>query len=144
MGDQPLSGGSELNAIITTQGRFTSPEQFRAIILRSNPDGSAVTLGDVARVELGAESYLFSAELNGKPMAGMAVQLTPGANALATAQGIKDRMAELSRTFPEDVAWSIPTTPPRSSRFRSRSDHTWSRRWHVSSSCSCSSDWRAT
>ncbi|HEU4877773.1 MAG TPA: efflux RND transporter permease subunit [Sphingomicrobium sp.] len=113
LGDQPLAGGSELNAIITTQGRFTSPEQFRAIILRANPDGSAVTLGDVARVELGAESYLFSSELNGKPMAGMAVQLTPGANALATAQGVRDRMAELSRTFPQDVAWSVPydTTP---------------------------------
>lgn len=113
LGDQPIADGSELNAIITTQGRFTTPEQFRAIILRANPDGSAVTVGDVARVELGAESYLFSSELNGKPMAGMAVQLTPGANALATAEGVKARMEELSKTFPEDVAWSVPydTTP---------------------------------
>lgn len=113
LGDQPLAEGSELNAIITTQGRFTSPEQFRAIILRANSDGSAVTLGDVARVELGAESYIFSSELNGKPMAGMAVQLTPGANALSTAQGIRDRMEGLSKTFPQDIAWSIPydTTP---------------------------------
>jgi multidrug efflux pump len=113
LGDQPLAKDSELNAIITTQGRFTTPEQFRAIILRANDDGSSVTLGDVARVELGAENYIFSSELNGKAMAGMAVQLTPGANALSTAEGIKARMEELSKTFPQDIGWSIPydTTP---------------------------------
>ncbi|WP_374526485.1 multidrug efflux RND transporter permease subunit [Sphingopyxis sp.] len=113
LGDQPLAKGAQLNAVITTQGRFTKPEQFQSIILRANPDGSAVTLGDVGRVELGAASYLFSSELNGKPMAGLAVQLTPGANALSTAQGIRDRMDELAKGFPSDVTWSIPydTTP---------------------------------
>lgn len=113
LGDQPLAKGAQLNAVITTQGRFTKPEQFESIILRANPDGSAVTLGDVGRVELGAASYVFSSELNGKPMAGLAVQLTPGANALATAKGIRDRMTELSKGFPPDVTWSIPydTTP---------------------------------
>jgi len=113
LGDQPLAKGAQLNAVITTQGRFTKPEQFESIILRANPDGSAVTLGDVGRVELGAASYLFSSELNGKSMAGLAVQLTPGANALSTAQGIRDRMDELSKGFPPDVTWSIPydTTP---------------------------------
>lgn len=113
LGDQPIAKGSELNAIITTQGRFTTPEQFSAIILRANPDGSAITLGDVGRVELGAESYLSSAELNGKSMAGLAVQLTPGANALATARGVNERMDELSKSFPQDITWSIPydTTP---------------------------------
>src|SRR3546814_9506155 len=102
----PISGWSsdvcasdlaQLNAVTTTQGRFTKPEQFESIILRANPDGSAVTLGDVGRVELGAASYLFSSELNGKPMAGLAVQLTPGANALSTAEGIRTQMAELDR-----------------------------------------------
>lgn len=113
LGDQPIAKGAQLNAVITTQGRFTKPEQFESIILRANPDGSAVTLGDVGRVELGAASYLFSSELNGKPMAGLAVQLTPGANALATAEGIRARMAELSKGFPPDITWSIPydTTP---------------------------------
>ncbi|MGV7121719.1 multidrug efflux RND transporter permease subunit [Sphingopyxis sp. 550A] len=113
LGDQPLAKGAELNAVITTQGRFTKPEQFESIILRANPDGSAVTLGDVGRVELGAASYLFSSELNGKPMAGLAVQLTPGANALSTAKGIRERMDELAKGFPPDVTWSIPydTTP---------------------------------
>ena len=113
LGDQPLAKGAQLNAVITTQGRFTKPEQFESIILRANPDGSAVTLADVGRVELGSASYLFSSELNGKPMAGLAVQLTPGANALATAEGVRSQMAELAKGFPPDITWSIPydTTP---------------------------------
>jgi multidrug efflux pump len=113
LGDQPLAKGAQLNATITTQNRFTTPEQFRSIILRANPDGSAVTLGDVGRVELGAQTYVTSTELNGKPMAGLAVRLTPGANALQAAAGVKVRMAELEKSFPSDIAWSIPfdTTP---------------------------------
>jgi len=113
LGDQPIAKGAQLNAVITTQGRFTKPEQFESIILRANPDGSAVTLGDVGRVELGAASYLFSSELNGKSMAGLAIQLTPGANALSTAAGIREQMDELSKGFPPDITWSIPydTTP---------------------------------
>ncbi len=108
LGDRPLAEATELNAPILTQNRFTTPEQFASIILRANADGSAVRLGDVARVELGAQSYLSSVELNGKPSAGMAVQLTTGANALATAQGVKARMAELARNFPPDISWSVP------------------------------------
>jgi multidrug efflux pump len=113
LGDQPIAKGAQLNAVITTQGRFTKPEQFESIILRANPDGSAVTLADVGRVELGSASYLFSSELNGKPMAGLAVQLTPGANALATAEGVRSQMAALEKGFPPDITWSIPydTTP---------------------------------
>src|SRR3546814_8889607 len=63
IGDLPISGETELNAAILTQSRFTTPEQFGNIILRANPDGSAVTLSDVARVELGAQTYLFDSEL---------------------------------------------------------------------------------
>src|SRR3546814_8721623 len=91
-----------------TQSRFTTPEQFGKIILRANPDGSAITLSDVARVELGAQNYLFDSELNGKPVAGLAVQMTPGANALATAEAVKTRMAQLAETFPPDISWSVP------------------------------------
>ncbi|MCG2841453.1 multidrug efflux RND transporter permease subunit [Sandaracinobacter sp. RS1-74] len=113
LGDLPLAGGTELNAAIVTQGRFNTPEQFRRIILRANTDGSTVTLGDVARVELGALSYAASAELNGKPVAVMAVQTTTGANAINTAEGVRARMAELEKSFPQDIAWSVPydTTP---------------------------------
>jgi multidrug efflux pump len=108
LGNQPLARGAELNATILTQGRFTTPEQFAAIILRASPDGSVVRLGDVARVELGAQNYLFGMELNGEPAAGMAVQLTPGANALEVAGNVKARMADLAASFPEDITWSVP------------------------------------
>jgi multidrug efflux pump len=113
LGDQPLAEGSEINAPILTQNRFTTAEQFASIILRADADGSVVRLGDVARVELGAQSYLGGIELNGKPGAGLAVQLTPGANALAVAEAVKTRMAELETTFPPDIGWTVPydTTP---------------------------------
>ena len=70
-------------------------------------------LKDVARVELGAQNYTFDSELNGNPVAGIAVQMTPGANALATAEGVNARMKELERSFPSDITWKIPynTTP---------------------------------
>lgn len=108
LGEQPIAGDGELNATIVMQGRFTTPEEFAAIILRANPDGSLIRLGDVARVELGAQSYSFSMQLNRQPTAGLAVQLVPGANALAVSRAIKTRMAELATTFPEDIAWSVP------------------------------------
>ncbi|HSX57620.1 MAG TPA: multidrug efflux RND transporter permease subunit [Sphingomonas sp.] len=108
LGDQPIAKGTEFNARIVTQNRFSSPEQFRQIIVRSNPDGSTVRLGDVARVELGADSYNFSSRLNGKPAAMMAIQMTSGANAVATVDAVNARMAELAETFPPDMAWSVP------------------------------------
>ena len=113
LGDQPIADSAEINAAILTQNRFTTPEQFAAIIMRANPDGSAVRLGDVGRVELGAQNYLFNMQYNGKPSAGMAVSLTTGANALATATAIKERMAELARGFPQDIEWTVSydTTP---------------------------------
>ncbi|MDQ2665814.1 MAG: multidrug efflux RND transporter permease subunit [Gemmatimonadota bacterium] len=108
LGDRPLAEGSELNAAILTQSRFSTPEQFANVILRANPDGSVIHLGDVARVELGAQSYGFDLELNGRPAAGMALQLTPGANALAAANEAKARMAQLALGFPPDIEWSVP------------------------------------
>ena len=108
IGDTPLSEGVEINAPIETQGRFTTPEEFGAIILRANPDGSAVRLRDVARVELGAQDYTSRSELNDRPIAGLAVQLSPGANALDTASAVKARMKELEGSFPEDISWSVP------------------------------------
>ena len=108
LGDRPLANGTELNAAILTQSRFTTPEQFANIILRADPDGSVIRLGDVARVELGAASYGFDLEMNGEPAAGMAIQLTPGANALAVADAVKARMAELAQGFPADIEWTVP------------------------------------
>ncbi|UAW99828.1 multidrug efflux RND transporter permease subunit [Halopseudomonas nanhaiensis] len=108
IGDTPLAEGIEINAPIETQGRFTTPEEFGEIILRANPDGSAVRLRDVARVELGAQDYTSRSELNDKPIAGLAVQLSPGANALETASAVKARMAELENSFPGGISWSVP------------------------------------
>lgn len=108
VGDLPNAKHIEITATIQTQGRMATPEEFAQIILRANSDGSAVRLGDVARVELGAESYLTRLEINGQEAAGMAVQLTPGANALDVAAGVKQRIAELERGFPEDIGWIIP------------------------------------
>ncbi len=113
LGDQPVQPGAEINATILTQNRFNTPAEFAAIILRANPDGSTVRLGDVARVELGAQSYLFSMEVDGQPAAGMAVSMNTGANALATSTGVIERMEELARGFPQDIDWTVSydTTP---------------------------------
>ena len=108
IGDQPTAPGTEINATVITQNRFSRPEQFEQIILRANPDGSTVRLADVGRVELGAASYVTTARINGKPMAGMGIQLASGANALSAAQGIRERLEELSKGFPPGVEWYVP------------------------------------
>jgi len=108
LGDQPLGQGAEFNVPIVTQGRLSTPEQFRQIILRVGQDGSTVTLGDVARVELGNENYGFRIRVNGKESAGIAIQLANDANALAVARGIRERMTELQAIFPANVSWTVP------------------------------------
>jgi len=113
IGDQPVAPGTDFNAKIVTQNRFQTAEQFQAIIIKANTDGSTVRLGDVARVEIGADTYQFRSTLSGKEVAGIGVQLATGANALATRDAVAERMRELERTFPEDITWSVPydTTP---------------------------------
>ena len=113
LGALPLQEGQQITATITTENRFETEDEFRRIILRADAGGASVRLGDVARVEIGAQSYATSTTLNGQAMAGMAVQLATGANALATAEGVNERMAEIGAGLPDDVAWSIPydTTP---------------------------------
>ncbi|MDX3908132.1 MAG: efflux RND transporter permease subunit [Pigmentiphaga sp.] len=113
IGDQPNLPDQQITASIIVRGQLATPEEFGDIVLRANPDGSTVRLRDVARVEVGAETYQFSSMLNGKPTAAVAVQLAPGANALAAAEGVKAKMEELSAYFPEDYVYEIPydTTP---------------------------------
>lgn len=108
LGDLPLSEGIEIHAPLETRGRLRTPEEFGEIILRAEPDGSVVRLQDVARVELGAQNYASRSELNDQPNAGLAVQLAPGANALETAEGVKQRMEELAEAFPADIDWMVP------------------------------------
>jgi|TARA_R110000772_G_scaffold15072_31_gene43425 multidrug efflux pump len=113
LGALPVLEDTQINATITTQNRFTSTEQFEEIILRAETGGGTVTLGDVARVEIGTQSYSTSTTLNGQPMAGMAIQLGTGANALSVAEGVEARMQAIDSSLPDDVEWAIPydTTP---------------------------------
>ena len=113
LGATPAVAGQQLNAVINAQRRLETPEQFRRIVLRSNPDGSLLELGDVARVELGAESYDFISRFNGRSATGMAVSLATGANALQTATRVKETLDQLSEFFPPGLVVKIPmdTTP---------------------------------
>jgi multidrug efflux pump len=113
LGGTPAVPGQQLNAPITAQGRLQTPEQFRAIVLRGNEGGSVLTLGEVARVELGTESYSFVSRFNGKPATGIAVSLATGANALATSRAVDAKLKELAQSFPAGVETAIPfdTTP---------------------------------
>ena len=107
-GGVPGSPDQELTATIAVKGMLETPEEFERIVLRANPDGSAVTLGDVGRAEMGLQDYNMDLSASGKRAVGAAVQLRPGANALATAQGVKERLDELSASFPPGVEYSVP------------------------------------
>jgi len=113
LGGTPAIPGQQLNATITGQSRLQTPEQFREIIIRSNPDGSLLKLDDVARVELGSESYESVSRFNRQPASGIAVMLATGANALETAAAVEERLEELKPFFPHGLRTVIPfeTTP---------------------------------
>ena len=113
LGDLPAMPGQLLNATIIAQSRLQTPEQFGAILLRVNTDGSRVFLRDVARLELGSETYTTLARYNGKPASGMAIRPATGANALETVAAVKKKVAELSAFFPPGVKAIYPydTTP---------------------------------
>ena len=100
IGGQPQPAEQMLNATVTAQSKLQTPEQFRNIIVKSDASGARVLLGEVARVELGAESYNASSRVNGHPGAGMALSLSPGADALATADLVKARVEQISKSFP--------------------------------------------
>ena len=108
LGQVPAVPGQQLNAVIVTKGRLSTPEEFGNIIVRTNPDGSSLRVRDVARVELGAQDYTRSARIDGQPTAAIAIRLSPGANALETVRDVKARMTELSKFFPKGVSWAVP------------------------------------
>ncbi|RJF80513.1 efflux RND transporter permease subunit [Oleomonas cavernae] len=113
LGGTPAAPGQQLNATIVAQTLLQTPEQFGTILLRTDQDGSAIHLRDVARVEIGAEGYDTVARYNGKPAAGLAIKLASGANALATAEAVKAKVAELQPFFPQGMKAVYPydTTP---------------------------------
>ncbi|BAL96291.1 multidrug efflux RND transporter permease subunit [Rubrivivax gelatinosus] len=100
LGDEPALPGQRVTVPLTVQGQLSSPEAFAAIVLRAGRDGSKVVLGDVARVELGAQTYAFSNRENGRPATSAALQLSPGANAVRAAQAVQERLDELAPTMP--------------------------------------------
>ncbi|ASU37979.1 hydrophobe/amphiphile efflux-1 family RND transporter [Herbaspirillum sp. meg3] len=103
IGALPAVPGQQINATITARSKLTTPDEFRNIIVKSSSDGSLVKLSDVARVELGGESYQVSSQQNGKPSSALAIQLATGANALATSKAVQAKMAELEPYFPASM-----------------------------------------
>ncbi|WP_106419002.1 multidrug efflux RND transporter permease subunit [Salinicola tamaricis] len=108
VGDEPTVPGQRLTVPLTVQGQLSTPEEFAAIVLRAETDGAKVVLGDVARVELGAQSYAFSNRENGVAATSAAIQLSPGANAVRTASAVRERLAELAPSLPAGMAYSVP------------------------------------
>ena len=108
IGGEPSKAGQRTSALVLVKGQLTTPEEFGAILLRANADGSTVRLRDVARIEVGGMGYQFTTRLNGKPTAGLSVLLAPNANALATAHAVEAKMKELSKFFPATIAYDIP------------------------------------
>ena len=108
IGDLPNLDEQAISATVVVNGQLSTVEQFGNIVLRANPDGSAVYLKDVARIELGGQAYATAARLNGKDAVGIGVQLTPSGNALAAANAVRAKMDELQQFFPEGVSYSIP------------------------------------
>ncbi|KMO36037.1 acriflavine resistance protein B [Methylobacterium tarhaniae] len=113
VGAQPAREGQRIAASVLVKGQLTSIAEFEEIVLRANPDGSLVRLRDVAEVELGGQSYAMQTRQDGRPAAGIGIQLAPGGNALAAATGVKAKIAQLQRTLPSNVSVTVPydTTP---------------------------------
>lgn len=113
LGGAPAAPGTVLNATVTAQSLLQTPEQFANIFLKNTADGAQVRLGDVAKVELGADNYQFDSTYNGKPAGGVAIKLATGANALDTAQAVEARLQELRPNYPAGLKdeLAFDTTP---------------------------------
>ena len=113
LGGAPAIEGQVLNATVTAQSLLQTPEQFSNIFLKNTASGAQVRLGDVARVELGADNYQFDSKFNGKPAGGVAIKLATGANALDTAQAVEERLEQLRPNYPQGMVdqLAFDTTP---------------------------------
>lgn len=113
VGASPNVSGQQISALVNVRGQLSSPDEFGAITLRANADGSKVLLRDVARIEVGGENYNFASRLDGQPSAAVGIQLTPSGNALSTAEQVRETMGELSRYLPPGISYEISydTTP---------------------------------
>lgn len=107
IGALPSDGDAAFQFTVNTQGRLTTPEEFEEIVVKSSAEGTVVRLRDVARVELGSRDYSIDAFLDGQPTAGIAVYQQPGSNAIATAEAVREVVAELAASFPEGLIYQI-------------------------------------
>lgn len=107
IGGEPVPNGQQFTYTVQAQGRLQSPEQFGNIVLRANPDGSNLRLGDVARLELGAQTYNLTGRYNGKPSAILAIYQLPGSNAVQAAQSVQKRLAQLQARFPQNLTSQV-------------------------------------
>ncbi len=108
VGAEPSTPTQRVSALVLVKGQLSTPEEFGAVVLRANADGSTVRIRDVARIEVGGLSYQFNTRLNGKPTAGLSVLMSPTGNALETASAVAAKMKELSRFFPANITYEIP------------------------------------
>jgi hydrophobe/amphiphile efflux-1 (HAE1) family protein len=111
IGARPISNDQQLQLNLHTKGRLTTTDEFANIVIRTNPNGSVLRLGDVARLELGAANLDRETRFNGGPAAAIAIYQSPGANAIKTLQAVRDRIGELQKRFPDDLAWKVTYDP---------------------------------
>jgi HAE1 family hydrophobic/amphiphilic exporter-1 len=107
IGGEPVPQGQEFTYAVRAQGRLISAEEFGQIVIRANPDGSVLRLKDVARIELGAQTYNLAGRFNGKPSAILAIYQLPGSNAVAAAKAVRERVAQLKQRFPADLDYQF-------------------------------------
>jgi multidrug efflux pump len=108
VGAAPAVAGQEMTATVTTEGQFNSVQQFRNILLRTNPNGTSVRLSDVATIGLGSQNYGFATMVNDKPVAAFGIQALPDANALAVMKAVNAEMNRLQKTLPPGITWFTP------------------------------------
>ena len=107
VGSEPIPSGQKFTYTVRAQGRLQTPEEFGNIVVRADPDGSFVRVKDIARIDLGAQTYNLRSRLNGQPSAVMALYQLPGTNALKAAQGVRKLMAEAKQRFPADMDYAV-------------------------------------
>ncbi|MGA7454573.1 MAG: efflux RND transporter permease subunit, partial [Rhodoplanes sp.] len=111
IGARPISNDQQLQLNIQTKGRLDSVKDFEKIVVRTNPDGSVLRLGDVARLELGASSLDRETRFNGGSASVLAIYQSPGANAIATLKAVRDKLTDLEKRFPDDLTWKVTYDP---------------------------------
>jgi hydrophobe/amphiphile efflux-1 (HAE1) family protein len=111
IGARPISNDQQLQLNIQTKGRLDTVQDFENIVIRTNPDGSILRLGDVARIQLGAANLDRDTRFNGGPAAAIAIYQSPGANAITTLKAVKERIADAEKRFPQDLTWKVTYDP---------------------------------